>query len=524
METKDIMRSIAETKDVIRRVRTPAGVRRFGQPIGSIIVPNVPTPRAPRKGTRRARSMEADARAERTTRSRQKRTQNRPERIREVEARVAPEGESLGLPEEVTNRGIKPGSKAPTKPSDIPRYESEAPFRDKVDFNFMKNGTVAQAQAVMKRIGVKYKTTPTFKKKMGAEAYRDFIVGVAESARLMEEAFPGWAKRHGRIYTEARDIDSTAYNFPYVDRPEVGEDSQKLSDAKRGRPHEVFFQGNVGLGENSSYQNQTATVFSTTTPHAPDAYLRPDNPRLRSQSLNGVHAYFSGAEGSEFLTEGSNERVAQTMKVALHEFGHSVAETVSGDISHNHNNTRSGGDGQWDANAYHRRWYKQYYHDAQLKFLESHGVIDRTDKPVPDFDYLMHQARADQIVAEGEPSAERMERYREEVEKARKSAKEDASPFTYGKRAQSIRAYLALLQRHGYIDGFDLNAWNTIAPSLYGSTMIVEMEAESFISYLFDRSATTAATEWGATLFNMMQWFSDDDTDPNFEDNARENG
>src|SRR5690606_29551683 len=105
METKDILASIEETKDLIRRVRTPGGARRYGQPIGSIIVPDAPRVRAPRKGTRRAQSMASGSRATEPRKGRQRRAQ---ERVPVLAAQVAPSPEVAEGSNEAVEVGAKP--------------------------------------------------------------------------------------------------------------------------------------------------------------------------------------------------------------------------------------------------------------------------------------------------------------------------------------------------------------------------------------------------------------------------------
>ena len=78
METTDILASIEETKDLIRRVRTPGGARRYGQPIGSIIVPDAPVPGARRKRSKRTASTPTSPRSTEPTKGRQRGAQEHP--------------------------------------------------------------------------------------------------------------------------------------------------------------------------------------------------------------------------------------------------------------------------------------------------------------------------------------------------------------------------------------------------------------------------------------------------------------
>lgn len=544
METKDILRSIEETKDLIRRVRTPAGARHYGQPIGTIIVRDK-IPSVGRGGGSRRRSSASTGKSPgKASRSRQRATES----VTVAEGRVAPEADYQAVEEgSEVDFGVKKKKRWWINPDPKKRqtyYKSEAPFRERVDFDFLNNGTAKQAKKILDDFGVVYKTTPKYKQlakeadsrrvrnpqhgdweSVGGDSYRDFMVSLAESVRLMESEFPGWSKIHGRIYTESTRNRNNflAYNFPYMNSRST-DDPKPLKDTKRGMVNDVYLAGDRDLKDKPPTTVQTATVFG------PDMLtkLRDEIGSTYKPRVGMDVAHNTGGDGLQFLADGADARIAQMMNTMLHEFGHATTASVSGDIAPDL-------DDREDVNASHRRWYKEYYAEALMKFYSDNGVFKATGKQ-PDYEYLADYAKQIDFYANAVDSFEATEdllndeealaAYRrkfkegqvltERASEARKAS--DAHPFTFNGRASDFRPWARTLERLGYIEpgSFDQKALMKIAPSTYAATKPVEIEAESWVSYMLDQEATKGAAEWGRTLHEMMTWYMDDVSNPDF--------
>lgn len=580
METTDIQARILETKVLVRRVRTPEGARRFGQPIGSIIVRDpIPsfTRRRKRRKTPRSAGQTPDASM----------VPNAPhERSVDVRAAsVAPSPEVPGVSEgdaipKSSNRSVSFASR-------VQLYTNEAPMRDQLDHNYLATATAKQAAQDLIELGANLRISREFL------SDRDFMVSLAETVRIHEEMFPGFVYRHGNFYAGRKNMGGgksgvIAYNktIARYDAEDDTIDTMTPGDHAYGTTSGHDLSGNVRTGvasEEVSLNPGTEMSQSITVFLAPVIDSAHRSMSTGHAAKGGDLGFFAANDWWTDMSEKFGNRQAAMIYLMTHEFGHAINNTVSGNMSFEI-------DGWEDPDQYKRRWYAEYYNNAQMDLFEDMGVFKRTGKKY-EGDHLKEEAdyyknvvlrnedyvqayreyRDDMLEAMMEEDgtgtgrefhevfAELMEKYdfpedvveylrmantkpsaREVIWILRASApltpkKNDAfAMVTKNRYASSQGATVMELLRggaskptfdvweeQGYITDFDLDAWRNLV-SGYASKKVVEFEAESWASYMLDRQTTEATQRWGNMVHDMYSWWVQDDMDPEFGQNNDE--
>lgn len=580
METSDIQARILETKNLIRRVRTPAGARRFGQPIGSIIVRD-PIPTFTRRRKRRAASQTRQNDPDVSM------VQNAPHE-RSVDVRASAVAPSPDLPQVSEDDAVPMVPNLRMASFQSPRvqlYTNDAPMRDQLDLDYLSNATSKQAAQDLIEMGVNLRLSREFLHD------RDFMVSLAESVRIHEEMFPGFIYRHGNFYAGRRGMGGKkgviAYNktIARYDAEDDTIDAMKPGDHAYGTISGHDLSGNMrnpfamdDLSLNPAPEmSQSITVFLDAVIDSADRSVSSGH----AATPNGDLGFFAANDWWTDMSEAVGGRQAAMVYLMTHEFGHAINNTVSGNMSFEI-------DGWEDPDQYKRRWYAEYYNNAQLDLFESMGVFKRTGKKykadhlkaeadhyknviLPSEAYLdqykgYKQELRDWVTqdAYGEaPSfheffTEAMSRYDlpvavvEYLRSAERNADtrgviweltstmpkapsgDDSFAMVVKNRAvssESLEGMFSLFQgmaptfdqweKNGYITGVNLEAWNDLV-SGYASKKVVEFEAESWASYMLDRQTTEATQRWGNMVHDMYTWWVQDDMDPEFGQNNDE--
>lgn len=541
METKDILASIEETKDLIRRVRTPGGARRYGQPIGSIIVPDAPKPRAPRKGTRRAQSTERDRRATEAPKARQERAQKRQERPVVAEAQVAPSPEvAEGSAETVkVDDGKLSGYTLGQK------YVKNDPLiTSELDFDFLRKGTAKEAYSRLKALGANVQMGEAFVKN------REFMTTLAEVTRILEQEFPGFAARHGNYFSTGVSGNTGGFNT-LMRKKSTTDDNAGMTgaDVEAASTSSNMFGGMQGSIEASS-NNSSATVFTPSGVKWDERTLRANMKRQGNQTIS----HMSMTDAYETLLEkGLTTNQVGAMHVITHELGHAISRAVGGRMSFEI-------DGKKDPDQEQRRWYREYYANSRLKFLDEMGVIEWTGKEYV-ADSLIDQKAVEEFFRESTPtiqppsgkkprnapynaSPEAKERARErirawnkqvlaynkawmEAKHKMKMAMESGKIPTfkpsgediangYGMETSTLYGFVQGLVRHGFAKPGttprDVQPLHNMTSS-YGATNWLEIEAETWAAYMLNGTVTEGVSKWGEQMHTMYQWWTDDDAE-----------
>lgn len=580
METSDIQARIIETKNLIRRVRTPEGARRFGQPIGSIIVRDpIPSFTRRRKRRKRPRSAGQTPDASMVPNTPHERSVDTPEA-----SMVAPVPELPGIDEssavpKSSNRGVSFQSR-------VQLYTNDAPMRDQLDHDYLANATVKQAAEDLMELGANLRLSREFLND------RDFMVSLAETARIHEEMFPGFIYRHGNFYAGRRNMGGgrgvIAYNktIARYDAEDDSIDTMSPDEHAYGTISGHDLSGNVRSSVASREVSlnpapelsQSITVFLSPVIDSADRSLTEGH-----ASRDGNLGFFAANDWWTDMREQFGDRQAAMIYLMTHEFGHAINNTVSGNMSFEI-------DGWEDPDQYKRRWYAEYFNNAQMDLFEDMGVFKRTGKKY-EGDHL--KAEADHyknVILRNEDYMHAFDEYMKEVRELASQmaistdwrgvsghdiavaamrelvdnydlpdwfvdnvntddevptrygfavslsnhspegpAKNDAFSMVVKNRYASSRMLglgmskptFDLWEEQGYITDFNAEAWKNLV-SGYGSKKVVEFEAESWASYMLDRQTTEATQRWGNMVYDMYSWWVQDDMDPGFGQNNNE--
>ena len=687
METKDILASIEETKDLIRRVRTPGGARRYGQPIGSIIVPDAPKPRAPRKGTRRAQSTERDRRATEAPKARQNRAQKRQEhplaskpaapldfrfnrnpksstahvkdpkaygrdvepagrymtersgdftpdgwesgtvrferplyldatqddygaedhwkrrlsahyggkkgkalsqalrndgydaivthdkygvgetidltgfkpkegrggaeRVPVLAAQVAPSPEVAEGSDEAVEVGAKPfmdGGKGQLYTEGVKYVKNDPLITSAMDFDFMRNGTAEEAHKRLVAMGAKVSVGRNFAKN------REFMTALAEVNRILEQEFPGFVARHGVYHSMGAKGKAAAFNA-MIHRDSTSEDFQDTGGKAIADSYNIdnVFGGAGQRQIESSELNGTATVFTNGTING-GAQV---DASMRRTSRNPVQSHMSATDIVDtFEKEGLSKDQLWMTHVMVHELGHAISMAIAGRMSFEI-------DGKDDPEQEQRRWYREYYANSRLKFLDEMGVIKWSGKEyvadslIDQKEYVKAQAELNIPPAPKRPrnasrnasakaieaAEERFRQYKRDYEewinernriitRRKQMANQGKTPtFTpnseagdgamgYTAAASNLHTFFQAHAKAGFLEEIPGNTgihkFYNMDPikkmtSDYGSTQWLETEAETWAAYMLNGTVTEGVSKWGEQMHTMYQWWTDDD-------------
>lgn len=512
-----ILARIEETKSITRRVRTPAGAKKYGQPIGSIIVPD-PIPDAPRrKKAKRSATTPKISMAP-----------NKPQVVPVAEARVAPKQTSVDLNEPRRPLASK------SYPTRIPLVVNKAPFMERLDWDFLREGTADEAFEKLGQMGVEALLDEPF------YTDREFMVALTETVRVMEEEFPGFIYRHGNVYSDMNlggevmaynSLITRKTNDQEVELLEYGDRSKDLSGFRgiKDSPIDLIPDRN---------QTQTMTVVGPLT--LSDASGIPYNHGISART-----GFYSSNDGVVKIRNNvGSDKIAGTIALLVHEFGHGVSTAIGGHMSFEL-------DGQKDKDQEKRRWYSEYYMDAHLDLLASVGVVKRTemevdasllaplvqgrapgrkvkidlgkysDEPFPTevderiSDLSERIMKEDLDRAEGFAVMKELSGLLKDLEawKARNTDHLTAwSLLSAQPRSKPYDAYLRVLSGDGYIErGGDAKKMTNVV-SRYANTSWMETEAEIWSSYMLDTEVTEVTARWGAVMDEMFSWWNAEDT------------
>lgn len=679
METKDIMRSIEETKDLIRRVRTPGGARRYGQPIGSIIVRDAPIPGAPRKRRQRAQSAERDSQRQehplsskpskpvefaynrnpvsstshvkdpkafgrdvepagrymversgdltpdgwesgtvkferplyldasqddyaaedhwkrrlskhyggkkgkalsqalrndgydaivthdkygtgetidltgfKPTKGRQKGQ----ERVPVLAAQVAPSPEVAVGSDETVEVGAKPymeGGKGQLYTEGVKYVKNDPLITSAMDFDFMRNGTAEEAHKRLVAMGAKVSVGRSFAKN------REFMTALAEVNRILEDEFPGFVARHGVYHSMGAKGKAAAFNA-MIHRDSTDEDFQATGGKAIADSYNVdnVFGGGGRYAQRqieSSELNGTATVFTNGTING-GAQV---DISMRRTSQYPTQSHMSATDIVDtFEKEGLSKDQLWMTHVMVHELGHAISMAVAGRMSFEI-------DGKDDPDQEQRRWYREYYANSRLKFLDEMGVIKWTGKEyvadslIKQKEFVKAQAELNIPPAPQRPRAlarnatekarenhtKRLVEYeiayvewREErkriITRQQELASQGKTPefkpdsdagdgaMGYTAAASPIHTFIQAHAKAGFLEeipgNVGIHKFYNPEPikkmtSDYGSTQWLETEAETWAAYMLNGTVTEGVSKWGEQMHTMYQWWTDDDAE-----------
>lgn len=549
METKDILASIEETKDLIRRVRTPGGARRYGQPIGSIIVPDAPVPGARRKRSKRTASTPTSPRSTEPTKGRQRGA----ERVPVLAAQVAPSPEVAEGSDEEVEVGAKPfmqGGKGQLYTEGVKYVKNDPLITSAMDFDFMRNGTAEEAHKRLVAMGAKVSVGRSFAKN------REFMTALAEVNRILEDEFPGFVARHGVYHSMGAKGSAAAFNV-MIHRDSTSEDFHVSGGADIAKTYTVnnVFGGDGQRMIESSELNGTATVFTNGTINS-GAQV---DAGMRRTAKNPIQSHMSATDIVDtFEKEGLSKDQLWMTHVMVHELGHAISMAVAGRMSFEI-------DGKDDPQQEQRRWYREYYANSRLKFLDEMGVIKWTGKEyvadslIDQKEYVKAQAELNIPNAPKRPKAlprnasekarenygKRMIEYqiaydewREErkriITRQKELANQGKTPsFTpdseagdgamgYTAAASPLHTFFQAHAKAGFLEEIPGNTgihkFYNLDPikkmtSDYGSTQWLETEAETWAAYMLNGTVTEGVNKWGEQMHTMYQWWTDDDAE-----------
>lgn len=511
-----ILARIEETKSITRRVRTPAGAKKYGQPIGSIIVPD-PIPDAPRrKKAKRSATTPKISMAP-----------NKPQVVR-TEVRVAPPQSSIGDNEE---------PRTPVdKPSKIRLVKSHAPLMERFDWEFLRTGSAEEARRRLEDLGVDLYLDEEF------STNHSFMVALSEVLRGLEEEFPGFVYRHGNIGSDMNLSPETyAYNTQVARKKRserIAPESIRLSKDNGSSYRRA--EGAPGVWfVPARDQTQTMTIVGP-------GLLREAGTIPFSHGIGYTIGKYSSNDGMSRVAKEVGPEIAGMIDVLTHEFGHAVTYAINGHTSFEL-------DGQKDKDQAKRRWYAEYYMDAFLEFMDSLGAIKRTDmeidstllkplmesrsaiggpegnrvkidldsysdEPFPkDVERRIDQV-AGQIMMDDSPSTEEL-RELERLLKIVSAWKErNVKPLiartllNQQLRLKPYEEYLKELVKDGYAEG-EVDPKAILGKvSQYANTSWGEAEAEIWTSYMLDTEVTEVTARWGAVMDEMFSWWNAEDT------------
>lgn len=550
METKDILASIEETKALIRRVRTPGGARRYGQPIGSIIVPDAPVPGARRKRSKRTASTPTSTRPDEPKKARQR----GPESVSVLAAQVAPSPEVAEGSGEEVEVGAKPyndGGKGQLYTEGVKYVKNDPLIASAMDFDFMRNGTAEEAHKRLVAMGAKVSVGRNFAKN------REFMTALAEVNRILEDEFPGFVARHGVYHSMGVKGTTAAFNA-MIHRDSTSEDFHTTG----GKAIEASYtMDNVfgGKGQRmveSSELNGTATVFTSGTING-GAQV---DVSMRRTAKNPTQSFQSATDIVEvFEREGLSKDQLWMTHVMVHELGHAISMAVAGRMSFEI-------DGKDDPEQEQRRWYREYYANSRLKFLDEMGIVKWTGKEyvadslIDQKEYVKTQAELNIPNPPKRPknpprnaSEKARENYtkrlveyetayvewREErkriITRQKELANQGKTPsFTpdieagdgamgYIAASSNLHTFFQAHAKAGFIEQLPgarpmtggVYDWEKISrmTSDYGSTKWVEIEAETWAAYMLNENVTEGVSKWGEQMHTMYQWWTDDDAE-----------
>lgn len=549
METKDILASIEETKGLIRRVRTPGGARRYGQPIGSIIVPDAPIPGARRKRAKRAASTPTAPRSAEPTKGRQRGA----ERVSVLAAQVAPSPEVAEGSDEEVKVGAKPyndGGRGQLYTEGVKYVKNDPLITSAMDFDFMRNGTAEEAHKRLVAMGAKVSVGRNFAKN------REFMTALAEVNRILEDEFPGFVARHGVYHSMGAKGQAAAFNA-MIHRDSTSEDFHTTGGKEIANAYTVnaVFGGKGQRQIESSELNGTATVFTNGVINN-GAQV---DAAMRRTSANPVQSHMSATDIVDtFEKEGLSKDQLWMTHVIVHELGHAISMAVAGRMSFEI-------DGKDDPDQEQRRWYREYYANSRLKFLDEMGVIKWTGKEyvadslISQKEYVKAQA---ELNVPSRPTAPRrlprnatakarenyearmidyqrqVEEWREEVARInarkRELAEQGKAPsFTpdieagdgamgYSAASSNLFAFFQAHASAGFLEEIPgktgIHKFYNYEPikkmtSEYGSTSWLETEAETWAAYMLNGTVTEGVSKWGEQMHTMYQWWTDDDAE-----------
>lgn len=549
METKDILASIEETKDLIRRVRTPGGARRYGQPIGSIIVPDAPIPGARRKRSRRTASTPTSPRSAEPKKGRQ----GGAERVSVLAAQVAPSPEVAEGSDEEVEVGAKPfmdGGRGQLYTEGVKYVKNDPLITSAMDFDFMRNGTAEEAHKRLVAMGAQVSVGRNFAKN------REFMTALAEVNRILEDEFPGFVARHGVYHSMGVKGTTAAFNA-MIHRDSTSEDSHASGGADIAKTYTVnhVFGGAGQRQVESSELNGTATVFTSGTINGGDQV----DVSMRRTSKNPIQSHMSATDIVDtFEKEGLSKDQLWMTHVMVHELGHAISMAVAGRMSFEI-------DGKDDPEQEQRRWYREYYANSRLKFLDEMGVIKWTGKEyvadslIDQKEYVKTQAelnippapkRPRNVSRNASPKAveaaeERFRQYKRAYEEwvnernriltlRKQVEREGKTPsFTpdseagdgamgYTAAASPLHAFFQAHAKAGFLEEIPGNTgihkFYNLDPikkmtSEYGSTQWLETEAETWAAYMLNGTVTEGVSKWGEQMHTMYQWWTDDDAE-----------
>lgn len=570
MDTKDIQARIVETKNLIRRVRTPGGARHFGQPIGSIIVRDpIPSFTRRRKRRKTPRSAGQTPDASMVPNTPHERSVDAPEASVVAPSPELPRVEESDAIPKSSNRGVSFQSR-------VQLYTNDAPMRDQLDHDYLANATARQAAEDLMELGANLRLSREFLND------RDFMVSLAETVRIHEEMFPGFVYRHGNFYAGRRNMGGgggvVAYNktIARYDAEDDTIDTSSPDEHPYGTisGHDLAGQAQAGVAPEylslnpATEMSQSITVFLSPVIDDADQSVAAGH-----SSKDGNLGFFAANDWWTDMREAFGDRQAAMVYLMTHEFGHAINNTVSGNMSFEI-------DGWEDPDQYKRRWYAEYYNNAQMDLFEDMGVFKRTDKKY-EGDHLKEEADYyKNVILRNEDYMDSYKAYREHIrgvprldddtmeailseydmpesvksylrtareipraravidilreESPQPPKRDDAFSMVVKNRYASSRSAsilelmmgaskptFDLWEEEGYITDFDADAWKNLV-SGYASKKVVEFEAESWASYMLDRQTTEATQRWGNMVHDMYSWWVQDDMDPEFGQNNDE--
>lgn len=521
--TRDTMARIMEAKSLVRHVRTRRGAKRFGQPIGSIIV----------------RDLIPNATKRRKSRNPKKTPVSMARNDTHIDAAaVAPESDTLPGKRNLGRKVSASARHRGWKNDSFDLHRNKAQMRKDLNVEFMKQASADDAAELLDELGVEYDLEPMFR------TNRDFMVGLAVTLEAFENQFPGFVYRHGHIFSDssAMDSDTIAYNQlvrrvesdEEIDHP-ANEDFQQTNNAYVGIGYEYVPRRDA---------SQTATVVNPYFLFRDFGIITERNnlATVDLRTREQVPGYFSS---NDFMFDekymGVSMNTLAAIQVLTHEFGHAIAASIKGQMSFEV-------DGWEDPDQWKRRWYTEYYADTILNFFEEMGLAKRTGKK-PDasmIQYLskdhegMHDHSAHALFEEslGEDARdltdeelkkmledgdyEAIKAFRLARQKFRRENGGGSSIVDASTPRRSMAEYLAAFNRDGYIeDGYDPSKFMNIV-SGYANKNWNEFEAEAFSSFMLDTEVSPAAQMWGQVMSDMFRWWTEDDMDPEFGQNNEE--
>lgn len=572
----DIMARLAETKKLIRHVRTPGGARYYGQPIGSVIIAD-----GIGGSRRRKRSRSSSQNAPTASESDENtidvslvENETRKPSMDPVATAASTDAEPYDLAD--TTETVKRPHES-WRSRKVPYFENDPPMAKRLDRDYLNNATKEQALEDLTQLGVRLNLTPEFAND------REFMTSLAEVSRVFEEMWPGFLYRHGNIYGAnlggalGVNVSIDAWNTD-DDRYITATDSRDHTQGTLGGYHRSFTGVNPYANVYSFVSDRLGSPMMSTTfggPTMSQSYTSFDPALLEGTSAEVSPRLYpiSNLPWASITDWRDQEDLSQKTKSIVyamtHEFGHALNNTVSGSISFDMDSFRDEGGKQ-------RQWYAEYYATAMLKMYDDMGVIERTDKPIDmselssmtDHYYEVIQPnemftkesidaileKLDELNDAPDADAKLSAFYDEFFKSTPVSADleavirgggmnieaEDIYDWFEGKSIEAPTGfqleafststkntpvspsgggqYFSLLASQGYIEpgSFDYDKWLKLV-SMYGSTRVVEFEAESFASYMLNERTTEAAYRWGNTVHEMMLWWIQDDPTTEFE-------